>query len=172
MGHLARYGTILNHLEAIMGHLGPSWVILAACGGVLNQSCGVLGASWGHLGASSGRLGASCGQLGVHKATERQTKKPYFSLCFSILLRSEAFLKPTWLNMASLTVLVPSWAHLGAVAGHLGGVLGPSWPVLGRLVAFLGRLVANLASLKPPSGRPKNRIFPKCFQYFRVAKPS
>ena len=59
-------------------HLGASWPRL--------------GAILGRLGPSCGRLGASCGQLGVPEATERQTKKHYFSLFFSILSRSEAFL--------------------------------------------------------------------------------
>ena len=104
-----------------------------------------LGASWLRLGASCNRLGASSGRLGLPKATERQTKKLYFSLVFSILSRCEAFLKPTCLNITSFTLLVPSWAHLGAILGRLGrvlvclgAVLGPSWRRLGASWGQLG----------------------------------
>ena len=40
--------------------------------------------------------------------------------------------------MASLTVLVPSWAHLGAVLGRLGAILGRLGALLGVSWGVLG----------------------------------
>ena len=161
----------MSHLEAIAGHLGAVLVHLGRPLGHLGPS----GASWAHLGAILARLVAVLGRLvailGRLVAVFASQKPPnggpknLIFLVFSILSRSAAFLKPPWLNMASFTVLVPSWAHLGAILGRLGRVLG-------RIVAVLGRLVAALASQKPPNGGPKNLIFPLFFQCFRVPKPS
>ena len=111
--------------------LEPSWDVLAASWGALWPSWGVLWPPWPPKS---------------HRTADRKT---LFFICFSILSRSEAILKPTCFNMALFTVLVPSWAHLGAI-------LGPSWRVLGRLVAVLGRLGANLASQNPPKNDPKS----------------
>ena len=63
---------------------------------------------------------------------------------------------------SSWGILKPSWAvlaHLGCILGRRGRVLVPSKGVLGHLVA-------NLASLKPPSGRPNTLFFLSFFQTF------
>ena len=71
---LERLGTVLGRLGLVLGRLwvvlGRLWVVLGRFGGVLEASWGVLEASWGVLGASW------------------ETKKPYFSLVFSMFLRS------------------------------------------------------------------------------------
>ena len=147
--------------------LALSWSILAAPWGILDplgRLGRISGPSWHALWLSWGVLWPSWGVLwpsSLPKATERQTEKPYISFVFSILSRSAAFLKPPWLNMASFTVLVPSWAHLGAILGRLGRVLE-------RRVAVLGRLVAALASQKPPNGGPKSIIFHLFFNTFAL----
>ena len=50
---------------AILGHVGPSWPILAHLGASLGPSWAILVPSWGHLGPSWDRLGTVLGNLGA-----------------------------------------------------------------------------------------------------------
>ena len=53
-------------LGPILGHLGPSWALLAHLGAILGPSWAILGSlrrSWGHLGPSWGHLGPSWGSI-------------------------------------------------------------------------------------------------------------
>ena len=113
----ARLGRVLGRLGRV---LGASWARLGVSWAVLDSLWGVSGASWGVLGASW------------------ETKKLYFSQCFSMFLRSYASRAQSCLSFRLEGVLGASWGHLGNVLSVLGGVLGVSWGGLGTSWGVLG----------------------------------
>ena len=113
--------------------LGPSWGRL----GRLGASWGVLGASWDRPGPSGKRPGTPWDPKRLSKTSPREIKKHWFSLCFSRFSCSRASLQSTWLKMASLAVLKPSWTHPGAILGRLARILGRLEAVLERPGAVL-----------------------------------
>ena len=142
----------------------------------------ILGASWARLGRLGVVLGASWGRLGdvlwaswSVLGTFWETKKPYFSIVFSMFLRSSASLAQTCLSFRLEGVLGASWEHLGRVLGPSWTVMVASWGVLwlswGVLWASWGRLGLPKSS-QDRSKRPPRRLLRRCQLKSYLGTPS